>query len=120
MKQWLNKSNKTWLLSLVLLFSLGGAAFSVPSSSITYHKQTEVTVRPATIRATQLLTSPVSKKLTCYAGDLYSTARIIAYTQQVVLILKNSQWKAVSNLAALGHSHLKIRNNKEDADLPVS
>lgn len=120
MKQWLNKSNKTWLLSLVLLFGLSGATFGTPASSVTYFKQTEVTVRPATIKATQLPTAAVSQKVTCYSNDLFPATRIFVHTQRVVLLLKNSQWKAVTRLSVLGHSHLKKLNTKEDADPSLS
>lgn len=120
MKEWLDKSNKTWLISLVLLIGLGGVTASSLSHSVTQTRQTEVTVRPSSLTATHFFVSTFSKKIPYYAGDLCSFTRINTHSQHVVLSLKNSECTVVSKSSSLGHSHLKKLNTKEDTDLPRS
>ncbi len=120
MDKWLDRLNKTWLITLVLLIGLGSVSYSSLSHSVNQPRQTEVAIRPSSLKATPVFISTFSKKVPYYAGDLCSSTRINTHTQHVVLRLKNSEWKVVSKSSALGHSHHKKLNTKEDTDLPRS
>jgi hypothetical protein len=117
MKQWLNKSNKTWLISLVLLICLSSVSAGLSSHSVAHSKQTEVTVRASSINATPLFASTLLNKIVYYAGDLCSSTRITTHSQHAILRLKNSRWNIVSRSSSLGHAHLKKLNTKEDTVL---
>lgn len=120
MKKWLDNSSKTWLIVVALLIGLSGLSSPSPSLSVTSSKQTEVTVRPSSVEATHLFSFTYSNQIAGYSGDLCFKTRIRTDSQCALVKLKNNKPKTFSRSSALGLSHLKKLNKKEDTDLPRS